>query len=51
MKSLIYQCSLFLLLAPLMSAGVRSELLIKGLERPVWAGAPASAKGKLWVME
>jgi glucose/arabinose dehydrogenase len=51
MKSLIYQCSLFLLLAPLMSAGVRSELLIKGLERPVWAGAPASAKDKLWVME
>ncbi len=36
---------------PLISAGIKSELLIKGLERPVWAGAPASAKGKLWVME
>lgn len=32
-------------------AGIGTELLHKGLERPVWAGAPASAKGKLWVME
>ena len=32
-------------------AGIGTELLYKGLERPVWAGAPASAKGKLWVME
>lgn len=38
-------------LAPLASAGLASELLIKDLERPVWAGAPPSAKGKLWVME
>ena len=51
MKSLIFPTALILGLAPVMSAGIASELLIKGLERPVWAGAPASAKGKLWVME
>jgi glucose/arabinose dehydrogenase len=51
MKSLIFPTALILGLAPIMSAGIASELLIKGLERPVWAGAPASAKGKLWVME
>jgi glucose/arabinose dehydrogenase len=39
------------LLASLLHAGVGTEVLIKGLERPVWAGAPASVKGKLWVME
>lgn len=32
-------------------AGLGTELLYKGLERPVWAGAPVSVKGKLWVME
>ncbi len=32
-------------------AGVGTQLLINGLERPVWAGAPPSAKGKLWLME
>jgi glucose/arabinose dehydrogenase len=51
MKPLIHHFSLALLLMPLVSASVGTELLIKGLERPVWAGAPASAKGKLWVME
>ena len=51
MKSLILQTSLILGLALPVTAGIASELLIKGLERPVWAGAPASAKGKLWVME
>ncbi len=51
MKPLIHHFSLALLLTPLVSASVGTELLIKGLERPVWAGAPASAKGKLWVME
>lgn len=39
------------LLASQLHAGVGTELLYKGLERPVWAGAPASVKGKLWVME
>lgn len=33
------------------NAELASELLYKGLERPVWAGAPDSAKGQLWVME
>lgn len=28
-----------------------TELLAKGFERPVWAGAPQSVKDKLWVME
>lgn len=32
-------------------AQIATELLAKGFERPVWVGAPASAKGKLWVME
>ena len=40
----------FLLVSQL-HAGVGTELLHKGLERPVWAGAPSSVKGKLWVME
>ncbi|MBC7979916.1 MAG: PQQ-dependent sugar dehydrogenase [Armatimonadetes bacterium] len=30
---------------------LKTELLHKGLTRPVWAGAPDSVKGKLWVME
>jgi glucose/arabinose dehydrogenase len=51
MKSLVRPFAFSLLLAPLTCAGVASEVLVKGLERPVWAGAPASAKGKLWVME
>ncbi len=32
-------------------AQLASELVAKGFERPVWAGAPDSVKGKLWVME
>lgn len=32
-------------------AGLKTELVLKGLDRPVWAGAPDSVKGKLWVME
>lgn len=51
MKTLTSSTAFLLVLAPLAFAGVASELLIKGLERPVWAGAPASANGKLWVME
>lgn len=51
MKPLILPTAILLGLAPLLSAGVASELLAKGFERPVWAGAPVSAKGKLWVME
>ena len=39
------------LLASHLHAGIGTELLYKGLERPVWAGAPVSEKGKLWVME
>jgi glucose/arabinose dehydrogenase len=39
------------LLASHLHAGIGTELLHKGLERPVWAGAPSSVKGKLWVME
>ena len=39
------------LFASQLHAGVGTELLYKGLERPVWAGAPSSVKGKLWVME
>ncbi len=51
MKSLIFPTALLLGLSPLSSAGIASELVSKGYERPVWVGAPASAKGKLWVME
>ncbi|QTN31012.1 PQQ-dependent sugar dehydrogenase [Akkermansiaceae bacterium] len=38
-------------LASSLHAGIGTEVVYKGLERPVWAGAPASVKGKLWVME
>jgi len=51
MKLQILSAALSLAFVPLSSAGIASELLIKGLERPVWVGAPPSAKGKIWVME
>jgi glucose/arabinose dehydrogenase len=48
--------SRFLLLLPILfsafsQAQIATELLATGFERPVWAGAPDSVKGKLWVME
>lgn len=51
MKSLILPAVLSLALVPLSWGAISSELLINGLERPLWVGAPPSAKGKLWVME
>jgi glucose/arabinose dehydrogenase len=32
-------------------AELRTELVAKDFERPVWAGVPKGIKGKLWVME
>jgi len=51
MKSLIPSSALLFGLAQLSLGGLATELVSKGLERPVWAGAPDSVKGKLWVME
>ncbi len=31
--------------------GIGTELVYKGLERPVWAGAPDGVTDKLWIME
>lgn len=42
-------CSL--LFVQIAHAQLATELLAKGFERPVWAGAPSSVKDKLWVME
>jgi glucose/arabinose dehydrogenase len=42
-------CSL--LFGSLAHGQLATELLAKGFERPVWAGAPRSVKDKLWVME
>ncbi len=39
------------LLCSLSHGELATELLAKGFERPVWAGAPRSVKDKLWVME
>lgn len=39
------------LLGSLAQGQLETELLAKGFERPVWAGAPISVKDKLWVME
>lgn len=32
-------------------SGLATELVAGGLERPVWIGAPASEKGRLWIAE
>lgn len=40
-----------LLFGSLANGQLATELLAKGFERPVWAGAPSSVKDKLWVME
>jgi glucose/arabinose dehydrogenase len=42
-------CTIFL--STLANGQLASNLLAKGFERPVWAGAPRSVKDKLWVME
>lgn len=42
---------LLLSLLSVSSAELATELVAKGFERPVWVGAPAGVKGKLWVME
>ena len=47
-KLLVFLCVSF---SSLGQAQIATELLAKGFERPVWAGAPDSVKGKLWVME
>jgi glucose/arabinose dehydrogenase len=51
MKSLILPSALLFGFAQLSLGDLATELVSKGLERPVWAGAPDSVKGKLWVME
>ncbi len=51
MKRTLLICLLPLFAPCLSHAAIGTELVYKGLERPVWAGAPASAEGKLWVME
>lgn len=40
-----------LLFNSIAQAGVGTELVADGFERPVWVGAPDSVKGKIWVME
>jgi glucose/arabinose dehydrogenase len=46
-------CFSFLLILPfsLSHAELATETVIKGLERPVWVGAPDGVSDKLWVME
>ncbi len=39
------------LLGSLAHGQLKTELLAKGFERPVWAGAPRSVTDKLWIME
>ncbi len=51
MKRVLTVCILPLLLSSQLHADLKSELVQKGLDRPVWAGAPDSVKGKLWIME
>lgn len=46
-----YLALLFSLPAALSHAELATETLIKGLERPVWVGAPDGVSDKLWVME
>ena len=41
----------FLTTVALAHAELGVELVAKGFDRPVWAGAPEGIKGKLWVME
>lgn len=42
-------CSL--LIGSIAYGQLATELLVKGFDRPVWAGAPSSVKDRLWVME
>jgi glucose/arabinose dehydrogenase len=40
-----------LLLPGSLNAGVASQKVADGFDRPVWAGVPSGTSGKLWVME
>ncbi len=51
MKSVLTLSILPILLSSHLHAELKSELIQKDLDRPVWAGAPDSVKGKLWIME
>ncbi len=51
MKQLLSLAILPLLLSSQLHAELKSTLIQKDLDRPVWAGAPDSVKGKLWIME
>ena len=46
-----YFCLLFSLPIAHSQAELATETVIKGLERPVWVGAPEGVSNKLWVME
>ena len=43
--------ALFMSFCALANGQLETELLADGFKRPVWAGAPASVKDKLWIME
>ncbi len=51
MRRLLPISFLPILLCSQLQAELKSELIQKNLDRPVWAGAPDSVKGKLWIME
>ncbi|MGJ8632698.1 MAG: PQQ-dependent sugar dehydrogenase [Luteolibacter sp.] len=51
MKKGILGSAVFFALVSSVWADLGTELVAKGLERPVWVGAPDGVKGKLWVME
>ncbi|MFK7850356.1 MAG: sorbosone dehydrogenase family protein [Akkermansiaceae bacterium] len=51
MKTMIVHLMVLLALSIGATGELASKLVAKGFERPVWAGAPSSVKGKLWVME
>ncbi|MFD2257510.1 PQQ-dependent sugar dehydrogenase [Luteolibacter algae] len=53
-RALPARAALFFLAMPLAQtahAEIGTELLYRGLERPVWVGAPSKTTGKLWAME
>lgn len=51
MKRFLALAIIPLFLSPALHAGLKSTLVQRNLNRPIWAGAPDSMPGKLWIME
>lgn len=51
MKAALLFSLIPLILTTPLYADLGTELVYKGLKRPLWVGAPDSEKGKLWVIE